>query len=67
MADILQIKSAPNGPWVTVPAIQGPQGEQGPKGDKGDPGATYTITAADYAAIAAVVLEQLPSADGVSY
>lgn len=45
---------------------QGPAGKdgaQGPKGDKGDPGATYTITAADYDAIADVVISKFGNAE----
>lgn len=56
--------------WVLSGSIRGPQGIQGEKGadgDKGDPGDTYTITAADYDAIADVVLTKIPSAEGVSY
>lgn len=57
--------------------IQGPQGEkgdkgdpgeQGPKGDKGDQGDDYTITAADYSAIAAVVYQDyMTDATNVGY
>lgn len=43
---------------------QGPQGEMGPAGPKGD---SYTITAADYDAIADVVLGKLVDAEGVKY
>ena len=51
----------------------GPQGETGatgatgPQGPKGDPGDTYTITQADYQAIADVVLDSLENADEGSY
>lgn len=57
----------------------GPQGEQGPKGDKGDPGpqgiqgpagangANYTITSADYDAIANVVYGKMTNAEQVRY
>ena len=58
---------------------QGLQGEQGPKGDKGDPGPegpqgaqgpagpTYTITEADYEAIAAIAITKLTNAEEVKY
>ena len=58
---------------------RGPQGEAGPKGDqgakgdtgatgpKGDPGDDYVLTAADKAEIAALVLAELPVAEGVSF
>ena len=56
--------------------IQGIQGETGPKGDKGDPGEkgekgdkgdSYTITEADYEAIAAIAVTKLPTAEGGTY
>ena len=43
---------------------QGPQGEKGEKGDKGD---SYTITEADYDAIAAIAITKLPTAEGGTY
>lgn len=49
--------------------IQGPKGDDGAKGDKGDKGDSYSITAADYDAIAAKVpvptVPKLYSADGL--
>lgn len=56
-----------DGSWVYQTSLIGPQGTPGESGPKGDPGDTYTITAADYDAIADVVLTKLPSAEGVSY
>lgn len=44
--------------------IQGATGPQGPKGDKGD---DYTLTAADKAEIAQIVLDELPVAEEVSW
>jgi len=44
--------------------IQGETGAQGPKGDKGD---AYTITQADYDAIANIVLDSLENADEGAY
>ena len=38
-----------------VQGLPGVQGERGPQGEKGDKGDSYTITEADYAAIAAKV------------
>ena len=46
---------------------QGPKGDTGEKGDKGDPGDDYVLTAADKAEIAALVLAELPVAEGVSF
>lgn len=51
----------------------GPQGPKGDKGDagatgpKGDPGDDYVLTAADKAEIAALVLAELPVAEGVDF
>lgn len=51
----------------------GPKGDQGQKGDtgatgpKGDPGDDYVLTAADKAEIAALVLAELPVAEGVDF
>lgn len=42
---------------------QGPQGETGPRGEQGPAGDAYTITEADYSAIAQVVLNSLTDAD----
>ena len=65
-----------------VTGSQGPAGPQGPKGDKGekgdkgpagepgakgDRGESYTITDADYEAIAAVVLSKMTNAEEVAY
>lgn len=53
--------------------IQGPAGPQGPKGPKGDTGAqgpagaNYTITTADYDAIANVVYGKMTNAEQVRY
>ena len=50
--------------------LQGEQGIQGPagaKGDKGDKGDSYTITKADYDAIANVVFSKMTNAEGVRY
>lgn len=50
--------------------IQGPAGPQGPKGDtgeKGPAGANYTITTADYDAIANVVFGKMTNAEQVRY
>ena len=49
------------------PGEQGIQGIQGEKGDKGDKGDSYTITEADYEAIAAIVITKLPTAEGGTY
>ena len=58
---------------------QGPQGEQGPqgpqglqgiqgeKGDKGDKGDSYILTDNDKQDIAKIVLNSLPSSEGVDY
>jgi hypothetical protein len=46
---------------------QGQKGDTGEKGDKGDPGDDYVLTAADKAEIAALVLAELPVAEGVSF
>lgn len=46
---------------------QGPAGPQGEQGPKGDPGSNYTITTADYSAIADVVLSKMTNAEGVKY
>ena len=45
----------------------GPAGAQGPQGEKGDKGDTYTITEADYDAIAAIAITKLPTAEGGTY
>lgn len=66
MAAILRIKDE-NGNWIDIPAIVGPQGPAGAKGDKGDKGDSYTITDADYEAIAAVVLSKMTNAEEVAY
>lgn len=42
-------------------ALKGPQGEPGPKGD------SYVLTEDDKAAIAAIVLAELPSSEEVGY
>lgn len=53
--------------------IQGPagkdgaQGDQGPAGPQGPKGDTYTITSADYSAIADVVFSKMTNASGVRY
>lgn len=47
--------------------IQGEKGEKGDTGAKGDKGDTYTITQADYSAIADVVLSKMTNAEGVRY
>lgn len=50
--------------------IQGPEGPQGPKGDtgaQGPAGANYTITTADYDAIANVVFGKMTNAEQVRY
>lgn len=50
--------------------IQGPEGPQGPKGDtgaQGPAGANYTITTADYDAIANVVYGKMTNAEQVRY
>ena len=52
------------------PGPQGPKGDKGDKGDKGEPGqngANYTITSADYDAIANVVLGKMTNAEEVAY
>lgn len=46
---------------------QGQKGDTGEKGDKGDPGDDYVLTAADKAEIAALVLAELPVAEGVDF
>lgn len=46
---------------------KGDQGIQGEKGDKGDKGDSYTITEADYDAIAAIAVTKLPTAEGGTY
>ena len=56
----LQGEVGPQGPQ----GIQGIQGEKGEKGDKGD---SYTITEADYEAIAALTVTKLPTAEGGTY
>lgn len=56
----LQGEVGPQGPQ----GIQGIQGEKGEKGDKGD---SYTITEADYDAIAAIAVTKLPTAEGGTY
>ena len=66
MAAILRIKDE-NGNWIDIPAIVGPQGPAGEPGAKGDPGRSYTITDADYEAIAAVVLSKMTNAEEVAY
>lgn len=66
MAAILRIKDE-NGNWIDIPAIVGPQGPAGAPGAKGDPGESYTITDADYEAIAAVVLSKMTNAEEVAY
>ena len=45
-------------------SLIGPAGEKGEKGDKGD---SYTITEADYEAIAALAVTKLPTAEGGTY
>lgn len=66
MAAILRIKDE-NSNWIDIPAIVGPQGPAGAPGAKGDRGESYTITDADYEAIAAVVLSKMTNAEGVKY
>ena len=66
MAAILRIKDE-NGNWIDIPAIVGPQGPAGEPGAKGDKGESYTITDADYEAIAAVVLSKMTNAEEVAY
>lgn len=46
---------------------QGIQGPEGPKGDTGPAGANYTITTADYDAIANVVFGKMTNAEQVRY
>lgn len=46
---------------------QGEQGIQGIQGPQGIPGATYTITQADYEAIATTVLSKMTNAEQVRY
>jgi hypothetical protein len=46
---------------------QGETGPQGEKGEKGDSGNTYTITDADYSAIAAIVATNFVDASEVEY
>ena len=45
----------------------GPQGIQGEKGDKGDKGDSYILTDNDKQDIAKIVLNLLPSSEGVDY
>lgn len=66
MAAILRIKDE-NGNWIDIPAIVGPKGPAGEPGVKGDKGESYTITDADYEAIAAVVLSKMTNAEEVAY
>ena len=47
--------------------IKGDVGPQGPRGEKGDKGDSYTITEADYEAIAALTVTKLPTAEGGTY
>lgn len=52
--------------WLII----GPEGPQGPKGDtgaQGPAGANYTITTADYDAIANVVFGKMTNAEQVRY
>ena len=46
---------------------QGPKGDTGAQGPKGDTGDTYTLTNADKADIATLVLNQIPVATGVNF
>lgn len=46
---------------------QGPQGPQGIQGIQGPKGDTYTLTAADKAEIAALILSETPAASGVNF
>ena len=46
---------------------QGPKGDTGEQGPKGDTGDTYTLTNADKADIATLVLNQIPVATGVNF
>jgi hypothetical protein len=46
---------------------QGETGPQGEKGEKGDSGDTYTITDADYSAIAAIVATNFVDTSEVEY
>lgn len=56
------VKIKVNGEWVEVPALKGDPGAAGNDGN------TYTITAADYDAIAAVVYnDYLTDATNVGY
>lgn len=50
-----------------IEMLRGPQGEPGPAGPKGDKGDSYTITQADYDAIANVVFGKMTNAEGVRY
>lgn len=45
----------------------GPKGDTGEQGPKGDPGNDYTITTADYNAIANVVFGMMTNAEEVAY
>ena len=51
----------------TFDILDGQQGIQGPAGPQGPKGETYTLTAADKADIAQLVLDELPVAEGVGF
>lgn len=58
--------TGPQGPKGDTGA-QGPKGDTGAQGPKGDTGDTYTLTNADKADIATLVLNQIPVATGVNF
>ena len=52
---------------VNAGHVVGATGAKGDKGDKGDPGNDYVLTAQDKADIANIVLQLLPTTQGVLY
>ena len=60
---VLKIKDNA-GNWMAVPAIKG---EKGDRGAVGATGPKYTLTEQDKADSADLVLDALPTAEGVNY
>ena len=58
--NILYVKDE-NGDWVPIPSVVGPQGPQGPQGDD------YSLTSQDKQDIADIVVQEIGSADTMSF
>lgn len=76
--NILYVKDE-NGEWIPIPSIvgpqgeigpdgpQGPQGETGPEGPQGPQGDDYVLTSQDKQDIADIVVQEIGSADTMSF